>query len=190
MACCTRTSILSFPITLFKYATALSGVSSPSSLRFIPTDAAGGSTLNALLPSIFVTAQVVRIMAFNSPPDFLHTAFNNGRKHQRFAKIMRIPKPEYLPSVSNISFTGLVNCALNGCFSIFTTASESCPSMVCVGGMEAWPPPLFIRSSTFMPTFSPIPTTAQGLFTPGNTFSTTAPPSSSTNAGLIPFCSR
>lgn len=40
----------------------------------IPTEAAGGMiTLNALPPCIFVTAQVVRIIAFSSPPEARHT---------------------------------------------------------------------------------------------------------------------
>ena len=56
-----------------RYAFSDSTLSCPSSLRFIPTEAAGGITLNALPPCIFVTAQVVRIIAFSSPPEARHT---------------------------------------------------------------------------------------------------------------------
>ena len=60
-------------------------MSVPINLRFMPADAFGGNTLKALLPSILVSAQVVRSIAFNSPPDFLQTRSNSPSKHHKLA---------------------------------------------------------------------------------------------------------
>ena len=86
--------------------------------------------------------------------------------------------------------TAGVICALKGFFSIVTMALASLPTMVCVGGVEACPPGLFNESSKLMGPFSAIPTRAHSEVTPGNTFSTTAPPSSNTIAGVVPCFSN
>ena len=129
-------------------------------------------------------------MAFSSPPDFLHTLSNSPSKHQRFAKITLYRKPEWRPSMSSISLTGLVSWRGKGWFSTSVTALASSPTMVWTGGMEAWPPLLFAWNSMFVRPFSAIPMRAHSRETPGNTFSTTAPPSSTTIAGEMPFCSN
>ena len=68
-----------------------------------------GDGLIGLGDGIFVTATVVLIMAFNSPPDFLQIISRSPSNNQRFAKIIRYKKVECLPNVSNISATGLVS---------------------------------------------------------------------------------
>ena len=56
----------------------------------IPTIfASGGITLAAALPLAWVKATVVRISAFNSPPDALQIMFRTGRNSHRLAKIIR-----------------------------------------------------------------------------------------------------
>ena len=66
------------------------------------------------------------------------------------------------------------------------TAFASSPAMVCAGGAEACPPRLAISRCSCIWPFSEVPMSAQGCLTPGNTPCTTAPPSSSTSAGVTP----
>ena len=89
--------------------------------------------------------------------------------------------------MSNISSTGLVKWALKGWASTFVQAIDSLPTGVWGAGAEACPPPLEMLYSRFSIPFSAMPISPQGSFTPGNTSCTTAPPSSSTRAGVMPF---
>ena len=89
------------------------------------------------------------------------------------------------PSVSNISAAGGVSFMGKGRPSTAVTACASTPTGVCGGGLEAWPPWLCRENSASSWPFSPMPMSAQGLSTPGNTCSTTAPPSSTTSAGRM-----
>lgn len=133
-----------------------------------------------------ILAFVVCYIALSSPPDFLQIMSSTGMKHQRLAKIILYRKVDLLPRVSNISAIGLVSSLGKGCFSMAATASASWPMLDLGGGVDAWPPfPLIVRSMFIRP-FSAIPITAHCSFTPGKTFSTTAPPSSRTKDGTMP----
>ncbi|HEY8422181.1 MAG TPA: hypothetical protein VIL05_10625 [Thermoclostridium sp.] len=92
--------------------------------------------------------------------------------------------------MSNILATGPVICILNGCSSTLRQAFDSMPMGVWGLGEDAWPPEEETRNSRFIMPFSAMPIRPHGRVTPGKTFSTTAPPSSSTKAGVIPFCSN
>ena len=79
-------------------------------------------------------------------------------------------------------------CAFMGFASSLATAFAILPTALGRVGWLAWPPSLLAVSTTSIMPFSPMPITASGCVTPGNTPSTTAPPSSTTKAGFTPCC--
>ncbi len=173
-------------MTRRRYAAASSGVSVLSRRRFTPTSASAGSTLICFEPRAIVNAAVVRSIAFSSLPSFSAAAHSTGPKHHRFASTTRRPNGVCGASVASISLAGFVRCAGKGWDSQSAAARHTMPSADGRSGWLAWPPADAARSRTFIMPFSPMPTTAMGSFTPGNTPSTTAPPSSSTMPGFTP----
>ena len=73
----------------FRYSRAEATESAGFSRILATILASGGMTLGALLPSIWVKAEVVRSNAFISPPLFLPSRSRTQPKHQRLAKITR-----------------------------------------------------------------------------------------------------
>ena len=88
------------------------------------------------------------------------------------------------PRLSNISSTGLVRWAGKGWASTLAQAMASRPTGVWGAGADAWPPEEAMEYSRFIMPFSAMPMRAHASLTPGNTSRTTAPPSSTTRAGV------
>ena len=143
-----------------------------------------GSTLGLSDALIIVKAQVVVTSARASPPIPVRTRFRRGEKNPACENTILSGPFISGPTFVKRSRIGAGIAAGNGYFfSIPTAKAASLPTGVLFGGVLACPPvDLAVKQKLATP-FSVTPIIAQGVFRPGRTLLTMAPPSSSTKAG-------
>ena len=161
---------------------------SPSAMRrFRVADACEGSTLAAVPPDCIVAATVVRTRAAGSPPSRAKTCAVSGGTAASRRSRCRAGPGVWAANCDSIRVMAFGVRARNVRASRRSRARAMRRTAVSCGGAEAWPPSPRAVSLTVRTPFSPTPTIAARPGTNDSGESTTAPPSSSTSQGVIPF---